>query len=82
MPGPLFWLYLPQHLLIIVFKHPLVWDTGTLPAHSQGQMGRDLKSSREVEKAQENTIGSCGNCLGDTEGDGEGLAQKAVNRES
>jgi hypothetical protein len=41
MPVPLFSLYLPRHLLIIVFKHPLVWDTGTLARHPQSQMGCD-----------------------------------------
>jgi len=61
MPGPLFWLYLPQHLLIIVVTHILVWETGTLAGRPQGQIGSDQRPSRDVADTQENTCAMLGN---------------------
>jgi len=57
----------------------LVHAQRALAGHPQGQLGRDQRPSRDVEKAQGDTVAPGGRSLGNTENDGEGLAEKAVN---
>jgi len=61
--------------------HSLVLGQRTLAGHPPSQMGCDQKSAQDVAKAQGNTGAPHGQCFGDQEGNGEGLAEKTVNRE-